>query len=83
MSNYPEGVTGLESAIVGGESYDVEETLQCSQCAEWSDVEFEATYFDDDGVVLGDWVCTKCDYDNSYEHYPAFDYYDNDEWRDR
>ena len=81
MSNYPEGVTGNESAIAGGSYYEVEGNLECSKCGEWSDIEVEGMYFEDDGVVIADWDCPKCGYDNSYEHYPAFDYYDNDEWR--
>ena len=75
MSNYPEGVTGLESAIAGGVSWDVEEALQCSECGGWSEMEFEATYYPhDDGAVVGEWDCPLCDYDNTYEHYPEFDY---------
>ncbi len=73
MSNYPEGVTGSEYAIAGPQGeYETTALVYCTNCDWEDDLTFDVDYYD--GEEIGYWSCPNCTKENSYSHYPEFDW---------
>jgi hypothetical protein len=74
MTNYPEGVSGNESAIAGSlKSKTISIYEACGSCETEQEHEMDVDYYGD-GAEVGEWDCVLCGYTNYWERYPEFEW---------